>query len=84
MTKNLVVIPKRARMLLFKYCDTHKIEYKVVAQKYFPDGTPGGCTFRGVDHLSDVIGFESPLVEKEVYDILEEIIPKEVKLNTIN
>ena len=81
--KHLVVIPLRARMVLFKYCDERKIEYKVVAQKYFPDGTPGGCTFRGVSHITGVVGFESILTKDEVYNILEEMLPKHIKFDHV-
>ena len=77
--KHLVVIPARARMHLFRYCDKNGIEYKVINQKYFSDGTPGGCTFRGVSYITNVLGFESILTQDEVYKLMEEILPKEFK-----
>ncbi len=77
--KHLVVIPGRARMLLLRYCDKNKIEYRIVAQKYFPEGTPGGCTFRGKEYITNVVGFESELNNDEVYKILEEVIPASFK-----
>lgn len=77
--KHLVIIPGRARMLLFKYCDERNIEYRIVSQHYFPEGTPGGCTFRGKDYIVNVVGFESQFTKEELYKILEEITPQSFK-----
>ena len=77
--KHLVVIPARARMHLFRYCDANKIEYKVISQEHFPDEAPGGCCFRGVSYITNVLGFESILTKDEVYNILEEMLPERFK-----
>lgn len=42
--KKLVIIPLRARMLLIKYCEQNKIEYKLVNKKNLPLDGPQGCT----------------------------------------
>lgn len=76
---HLVVIPGSARIPLFKYCDKNKIKYKVINQKYFPDGTPGGCSFRGIDYITHVVGFESKFTKDELYALMEEIIPASFK-----
>lgn len=81
---HLVVIPIRVRMLLIKYCEENKIKYEIVSPRDFPEGTSGGCTFRGVDHLDDVTGFESELAKEEVYNILEKIIPPGIKFDHHN
>lgn len=77
----LVVIPRRASIFLKRYFDENKIEYNFETQEYFPEGTPGGCTFRGVAHLDDVVGFKSKYTKEEIYNLLEELVPKENKFD---
>ena len=76
---HLVVIPSKAYIFLRKHCEENKIEYKTLSFRHFPEGTPGGCTFRGIDHLDDSIGFESEYTKEEIYNLLEELIPKHIK-----
>ena len=82
--KHIVVIPIRARIPLFKYCDKNKIEYKIISDENLPDGTPGGCCFRGISHITGVVGFESILTKDEVYNILEEMLPKHIKFDHVS
>ena len=75
--ENITVIPRISRLRLRDYFEKEKIEYKFIDACDFPDGTPGGCHFRGETFIGsgEVKGVVSDLSTKEIYDILYEIVP---------
>ncbi len=70
--KQITVLPVIIRKSLKEYFEKNGIEYRVVSQDDFPDGTPGGCTFLGKPRINGVFGMETFIEPASLHDFAEQ------------
>lgn len=81
MNKQIVIIPRPAKLRLMNYFDDNKIEYEFISMKDIPDGMPGGCVFRSKKWIgpSEAFGIKSEYSKEEIYDLIYELDPQAKK-----